>query len=343
MSRSRITIRDVAAHAGVSHQTVSRVINNSSSVRPATRARVEQAIAELGYRPNEIARFMARGRTGTLACLSPNLTDYSYASIIESAQAEARRHDYYLLTAVASDQGTFARLIDELVTSGRTEGLLVINPYSDEREVVLPPHIPAVVAGAHTGANSAVSSVVLDDMRVGELATDHLLKLGHRRIGLITGPLSETCAQERQTGYEQALQRAELTLDVTLVTSGDWSAESGYEAMQLLMQGGASPSAVFVQNDRMAVGVLRAAQDMGLRVPEDLSLVSVDDIPLASYFAPPLTSVRQDFGRIGRDAARLLIDAIAKPQDAKPQRVRITPELMVRRSTAAWQDADPSS
>ncbi len=343
MSRSRTTIRDVAAHAGVSHQTVSRVINNSSSVRPETRAKVEQAIAELGYRPNEIARFMARGRTGTLACLSPNLTDYSFASIIEGAQAEARSHGYHLLTALASDQESFATLIDELVSSGRTEGLLVINPYSDERQVVLPPHIPAVVAGARTGANSAVSSVVLDDERVGELATDHLLKLGHRRIGLITGPQGETCAQERQTGFERALQRADLLPDAALVVAGDWSAGSGYEAMQRLMESGPLPSAVFVQNDRMAVGVLRAAHDMGLRVPQDLSVVSVDDIPLASFFAPPLTTVRQDFGRIGRDAARLLIDAIAAPQAATPQRVRIAPELMVRRSTMAWSDADSSS
>ena len=133
MARSQTTIRDVAARAGVSHQTVSRVINQSERVSPATRQRVEEAIAELGYRPNAVARSMARGRTCMLACFSPNLVDYTFACIIEGAESEARKHGYFLLTASAPDDVSFAALVEEIVHSHRAEALLVINPYIDDR------------------------------------------------------------------------------------------------------------------------------------------------------------------------------------------------------------------
>ena len=148
MARSRITIRDVAARAGVSHQTVSRVINQSERVRPTTRSRVEKAIADLEYRPNAIARYMAKGRTGTLACFAPNLTDYTFASLIDGAETEARRQGYYLLSASAYDEETFISLVDELVNSRRVEGIMVINPYADLRHKHLPPAYPIVFAGA---------------------------------------------------------------------------------------------------------------------------------------------------------------------------------------------------
>ncbi len=332
MARSHVTIRDVAAHAGVSHQTVSRVINNSERVRPETRSRVEAAIAELGYRPNAIARFMARGRTGTLACLAPNLTDYTFASIIEGAQHEARKAGFFLLSASAPDPDTFSALIDQLVASRRTEGIMVINPYADSRHLLLSKDIPTVFAGARPRSEAFVNSVALDDVGAARMATRHLLKLGHRRIGMVTGPMVEDCSQDRNVGFIDALRQSGLEADPQLIVEGDWSASSGYDALNQFLQSMQRPTAVFVQNDRMAVGVLRAARDRGLRIPEELSVIGVDDIPLASYFAPPLTTVRQDFALIGEEAARLLIRAVTEP-DAPHQQMQIPAELIVRRST----------
>lgn len=331
MPRTQPTIRDVAKLAKVSHQTVSRVINQSVEVTPETRAKVEAAITKLGYRPNAIARSMAHGRTHTLACLSPNLTDFTFASIIEGAETEARQHGYYLLSSSAPDEATFAALVEELVPHRRTDGLLVINPYADERHTRLPKNFPTVFVGARP-RDEQVDSVALDDEGAAHAATRHLLQLGHRQIALISGPLAEDCTQDRITGYHAALREAGVESDQRLMREGDWSASSGYQAIRDLAQAKCLPTAVFAQNDRMAMGAMRAARDLGLSVPEQLAVIGIDDMPLASYFDPPLTTMRQDMFGIGREAARLLIRALGQPE-APRQHLRLPAELIVRRST----------
>ncbi len=333
MARTQVTIRDVAAVAGVSHQTVSRVINNSDAVRPATRQKVEAAIDQLGYQPNEIARSMARGRSGNLACFSPNLTDYTFASIIDGAEREAREHGFFLMSASASDAATFSELVDQLVAGRRADGMLVINPYADGRHRHLPDGFPTVFAGARPREEST-NSVALDDVAVGHLATQHLLAAGHRRVGMVTGPPAEDCTQDRSLGYVTSLQEAGLEIETGLIQEGDWSASSGYRAYEQFAQMENRPSAIFAQNDQMAVGILRAARDAGLTVPDELSVIGVDDIPLAAYFAPPLTTVRQDFADIGRQAVRLLISALEQPS-SPPEHLLLAGDMIVRRSTAA--------
>jgi len=333
MAQSRATIRDVAALAGVSHQTVSRVINDGVRVRPVTRQRVEAAIAELDFRPNAIARFMATGSTRTFTCLAPNLTDYTFACIIEGAEHAARRAGYYLLSASAADEDAFATLVDQLVASQRTEGLLVINPYADGRHHQLPDDVPTVFVGARP-REEAVDSVALDDEGAARIATEHLLSLEHRRIATICGPMSEDCSQDRLAGYQAALAAAGLAVDSDLIVEGDWSATSGHEAYQRLVRLPEPPTAVFAQNDRMAIGVLRAAREAGLRVPDELAVIGVDDMPLASYFDPPLTTMRQDLVEIGCQAAHLLIRAVENP-GAERQHLRLPAELIVRESTGS--------
>lgn len=335
MPRSTVTIRDVAQHAGVSHQTVSRVINGVERVNPETRQKVEAAIAELGYSPNAIARFMAKGRTGTLACFAPNLTDYTFASLIEGAQKEAREQGYFLFSASAPDEATFGDLLEQFVTSHHCEGLMVINPYADGRHELLPADFPLVLAGARPREN-ALNSVALDDVAVGRQATQHLLDLGHRRIGMITGPLAEDCSQDRLQGFEMSLQAANLTPEPALIIEGNWLATSGYDAFMQFAAAGDLPTAIFAQNDQMALGLLRAAREHGLHLPDDLSVIGVDDIPLVSYFDPPLTTIRQDFEQIGREATRLLLRAIHDP-DAPAQHRQLPAQLVKRRSTASEQ------
>ena len=206
-NRYHPTIREVAARAGVSHQTVSRVINGFERVNPETRQRVEVAIAEMGYQPNAIARSMAQGRTNTLACLAPNLTDFTYANIIEGAEQEARQRGYFLLTASSPDQEGFVSLVDQLLASRRAEGLVVITPFLDSYHTRLPRYVPAVYVSADPHLESA-SSVMLDDTTAGAMATQHLVDLGHQEIAHIIGPLIEDCARNRLLGYQTTLQAA---------------------------------------------------------------------------------------------------------------------------------------
>jgi LacI family repressor for deo operon, udp, cdd, tsx, nupC, and nupG len=309
------------------------VINNSKRVSPETRKRVEAAIETLGYRPNAIARSMARGRSCTLACISPNLTDYTFASIIEGVEAEVRQHGYFLVSSSAPTEEEFARLIEELFTSRRAEGLVVINPYADGRHNYLPASSPTVFVAARPREEEKVSSVALDDVSVAKQATQHLISLGHRRIGLITGPMAEDCSQDRCAGYEEALSSHDIQHDPNLVISGDWSATSGYDALNQLLEVDPAPSAIFAQNDRMAIGVLRAARERGILVPEELSVIGVDDMPLSSYFDPPLTTMRQDTLSIGREAARLLIDTLEK-NTTSPKHILLQAQLIQRQSTS---------
>ena len=334
-AKSSVTIRDVAAKAGVSHQTVSRVINDSDRVLPETRAKVEAAIAELDYSPNAIARSMAKGRTGILACIAPNLTDYTFASLISGAEIEVRKHGYFLLSASAPDGDTFAALIDELVSSRRAEAIMVFNPYADDRHQYLPADFPVVFAGARP-REDAMNSVALDDVSVGFDATQHLLNLGHTNIGMVTGPLEEDCAQDRCQGFNNALACKNIAVQPEFTIEGDWSAKSGYDALMAFAESGNMPSAIVAQNDLMAVGMLRAARDMGIAIPDQLSIIGIDDIPMAAYSAPPLTTIKQDFLMIGQEAAKLLIRAVEEPA-APLQHLVLPAEMVTRRSTGPYK------
>ena len=342
MTRSQTTIRDVAVQAGVSHQTVSRVINNSKGVAACTRIRVESAIKEVGYRPNAIARSMVMGHTLTLGCITPNLTNSIFSSMIESAQAEARRQGFFILTGSAPSVDEVQPLLDEMLNR-RVDGLLVLNPRDDDRYLHLLPLIKKgmpVVYLKNSPKGELVSSVCSDDQSGSYQATQYLLELGHTSIATITGPDSEECTQDRLEGYRKILLETGINLEEALVVKGDWTAESGGKAIRQLLASGVPFSSVFAQNDRMAVGAIRALMDVGLRVPQDVSIIGYDDIPLATYFDPPLTTVHQPTDEFGRYGAQLLIDAVQNPKN-KPKQVRLNAQIIKRNSCAPLrQDAD---
>lgn len=335
LARSHVTIRDVAALAGVSHQTVSRVINNSEVVTSSTRIRVENAIKELGYRPNAIARSMAKGNTCTLGCISPSLTNFIFASMIESAQAEARRQGFFILTGSAPSVDEVQPLLDEMLNR-RVDGLLVLNPRDDNRYRHLLPLIHRgmpVVYLKNSPKGELVSSVCCDDQNGSHQATRYLLELGHTSIATITGPENEECTQDRLEGYRQILLKAGINPEKVLIAIGDWTAESGGQAIRQLLASEIPFSSVFAQNDQMAVGAISALRDAGLRIPQDVSVIGYDDIPLASYFDPPLTTIRQPIDEFGRHGAQLLIEAV---QNSKfnPKQVRLNAQLVERNSCA---------
>ena len=333
---SKPTIKDVASLAGVSRQTVSRVINDRPGVSPDTRARVQAVVEELGYQPDAVARSLVTGRTFTLGCISPNLVDYTFARIMEGAQEEAKEQGYLTLIGSAPTEDDVEHLLEEMLRR-QVDGLLVLNPHMDGRHRFFPPLAEdglAVTYLKNTRKGNKISSISCDNRQGGYEATRHLIELGHEVVATIIGPDNEECTHDRLFGYRRALLEGDLTFDQGLVLNGDWSATSGFRAIERLLATHEPPSAVFAQNDRMAVGAIRALREAGLDVPEEVSVVGFDDIPLASYFDPPLTTVHQPMQECGRLAARLLIETVLNP-DRAPEQILIESRLMKRRSCAS--------
>jgi DNA-binding LacI/PurR family transcriptional regulator len=333
--KKRVTIGDVARKAGVSKQTVSRVINEKPDVAPETREHIQSIIQSMGYTPDPIARSM-RGRTYTFGCITPNLSDYTFASIVQAAQTEARNSGYFFLTGSAPSEYDVTSLLDELL-SRRVDGLMVINPRDDNRYRYLLPVIKTglpVVYVKNTPVDEPVSAVVLDDLRGGYIAADYLISLGHISIVMIMGPENEECTHKRYAGYLNALGKAGITEDQRLIVQGDWSAQSGKKAIERLLSYPVRFTAIFAHNDRMALGAMRAVRDAGLRIPQDISIVGYDDLPLTAYCDPPLTTVQQPLEQFGQIGTQLLINALNQPE-TETKLVELEPSLTVRNSCSA--------
>jgi DNA-binding LacI/PurR family transcriptional regulator len=323
-------MRDVAALAGVSHQTVSRVINDHPSIRPATRDRVLAAMEQLRYRPNRAARALVTARSQTIGVLSTSAAAlYGPVSAINSIQNASYAAGYAVVVAQIADMtpGAAAAALDQLLAQS-VEGIIVIAP----QEVVLERlagarlDVPYVALGG--GPEAKDRELTVDQIAGARAATRHLIDLGHEAIAHISGPLTWFEARARVRGYEAEL--AEAGLVPLEAPEGEWTSESGYRAAHLLLDRG-GVTAVFASNDQMALGVYHAALERGLRIPEDLSVVGFDDIPEAAHFWPPLTTVLQDFTELGRRSVESLVGEIEGGEESAAGSLR--PSLIVRNST----------
>jgi DNA-binding LacI/PurR family transcriptional regulator len=323
---------DVAKLAGVSHQTVSRVINGSPQVRPATRERVLAAMAELDYRPNSAARALVTGRSQTLGVVSFDTTLYGPASTLYAIERAAHDAGYFIMTVSleALDRESVLSAVERLRLQG-VDGILVIAPLKGAGEALvdLPRGLPLVAVEA--GPADALPVVAVDQIAGAELATRHLLELGHPTVAHIAGPPEFLEAELRIEGWRAAL--AVAGAEAPPVLPGDWSPRSGYELGQQLLRD-SLPSAIFVANDQMALGALRALHEAGTEIPRQVSVVGFDDIPEAQYFTPPLTTVRQDFAEIGRRSLGLMLEMMDADGDVPPSPAMVAPELLLRSSTA---------
>ncbi|MET9785884.1 LacI family DNA-binding transcriptional regulator [Streptomyces canus] len=327
------TMADVARLAGVSHQTVSRVLGDHPNVRDETRIRVQRAIEEMGYRRNSSARALVTRRTRTLGVVASNTTLYGPASTLFALE-EAARAEGYVVSTVGLRRLTVETLAEALdhLSEGGVEGVIALAPQRSAVEALAELRRPFPVVAVGTGSGVAIPSVNVDQCAGARLATGHLLASGHRTVWHLAGPEDWQEAADRADGWRATLEEAGVAPPLPL--GGDWSPLSGYRAGQELAGWvGRGLTAVFVANDQMALGVLRALREAGVRTPEDVAVVGFDDIPESEFFAPPLTTVRQDFATVGKRSIGLLLDLIEGRTPAESSRIAIEPQLVVRAST----------
>jgi LacI family transcriptional regulator len=338
----RVTIADVASRANVSTAAVSKVLRNAYGVSAAMQERVRQAMTELGYRPHAAARGM-RGQTYTIGVMIPDVRNPFFPEIIESFSAHLDGTDYrVLLGPGGSDAGSQTRITDAMVDR-RMDGLVMIAPIMPRRELeAIGRTIPTVVIGRH-GRSAEYDTVVDDDIMGAGLVVEHLAGLGHRRIAHIGhesagSHLPKSMPQTvRAEGYRQAMRRHGLEADIDIVFTS-YSEEGGYTAARRLLSRPVRPTAIFAGADVAAIGVLEAAYEAGLRVPEDVSLAGYDNTGIAALGPISLTSVDQDGHLMGGNAARLLLERI----EQKRQRsvlLSLSPTLVPRRSTARLESS----
>jgi DNA-binding LacI/PurR family transcriptional regulator len=324
-------IYDVARLAKVSHQTVSRVLNNNPSIRPETKSRVLKAMESLGYRPSLAARALASSRSKMLGILSSDTDFTGPAAMVHHMEAAARAQGYFVVTVGidANDEESVQSGIDHLMKLG-IEGLALVTPQLRAVEIARAAvsGIPVVTLDSMYRMDELAVSV--DNFAGGAAATQHLIDLGHRNIAHISGPQGWFESTTRAAGYTATMLNANLTPQVI---DGDWLIDTGYRIGKKLDIESKGLTALFIANDRMSFGFMHAMRERGIEVPSRLSIVGFDDLEEATYTSPPLTTLRQDFKQLGERAMNLLLSEISGTSTKKLD--RLIPDLIVRGSTAA--------
>ncbi|TBU78414.1 LacI family DNA-binding transcriptional regulator [Phytopseudomonas daroniae] len=323
-------IRKVAALAGVSVATVSRTLKSPAQVSPETREKVLEAVEQAGYKPNLMAIQFRSQRTRNLVVLVPDIANTFFAQVIRGIQEAASAFDYRVLLCNTLGNPDTERQFAELVDAKQADGVIQLrafDPFAREDH-------PPLVNICEIVDNAPWPTVSLDNRGAARTMTEHLLALGHRRIGLIQGPPDSPLTRERFAGYREALDAAGLELDPALLQDGDYTCQSGHAAAAYLLRNEARPTAIFCENDEMAMGSIQCIRQAGLRVPEDISVAGFDDISFAAFCDPPLTTIAQPAEAFGQHAVAMLL-ALLDGKSISEHHLILPFELVVRSSTAA--------
>ncbi len=328
-------MRDVARLAGVSTSTVSAVINESVVVSPKRKERVLAAMSALDYQPDAIARSLKTGRSNAIGVIIPDITNAFYPEVIRGVEVAAQAAGYSVLLCDSSeDRAIEERHLTELV-SRRVDGvILACCVHSRAYEVIARRNIPVIFID-RLPPSRAVNSVCTDDVEAGRLATEHLIGLGHKRIGMLAGHLGLSPHHDRLEGFRKAMQETHLPILDEYLIAGNVQVEDGAEAGHRLLGLPIPPTAILASNNKLLLGVLQAVEERNVSIPKDLSVLGFDDYLWNMHFSPRLTAVAQPTGEIGRRSFELLHQLIQNPpaEDAAPVLVRIPAELRIRNST----------
>jgi LacI family transcriptional regulator, repressor for deo operon, udp, cdd, tsx, nupC, and nupG len=330
-------IREVAKRAGVSTATVSRVLSRPDVVSPDTRVRVLKAVERLGYAPNSVAKNLRTLKSRKLLVTVPDIANPFFALILQGIEDAAQKNGYAVLVGDTQDDETREERYAQMLKQKEADGLIFLGHRLPRvaASVVqeLSPLCAPIVNGCEFSAELGVPSVHIDNAKASAEAMQHLFELGHRAIGIVTGPLRSPLSRDRLAGARASARERDCEPDL-IVMQGDFSIQSGAEAAEALLQREHPPTAVFCFNDEMAMGVIRCARRRGLRIPEDLSIVGFDDIRFAQCLEPPLTTIAQPMRAIGEGTVRLLLE-ILNGHHVTPVSVTLPHTLQVRSSTAA--------
>ncbi|MBU0495822.1 MAG: LacI family transcriptional regulator [Chloroflexi bacterium] len=334
-----VSIKDIAKNAGVSHSTVSRALRDSPLVAETTRARIQRLAREMGYSPSSIGRSLVMGRTQTIGVVVTAITDPFIAEIVQAIEDKAREFAYSVILTSSGAEPTREFAAVDMLQSKRVDGVIVISSrigasYVSDLERL---GVPVVLVNNHQAQSGPyILAVNVDNHHGGCVATEHLVQLGHRRIAYITGPAEHSDNRERLAGYRHVLTQAGLGFDAALVVDGTGTASGGEQALPGLLALAKPPTAVFCYNDMTAVGLLRAARRVGLAVPQDMAVVGFDDIALAAYFYPSLTTVAQPIVDMGQFAVEMVLTSLdgrnPPDQDARPD-ILVQGQLVIRESS----------
>jgi LacI family transcriptional regulator len=337
MARRRyVSVKDVAARAGVSFQTASKVLNGGNvRVSADTAARILAAAEQLGYRPNTVARSLVQRSTATVGLVAGDITDGALARFVAAAEQTARRHGHAFVVGNLGERGTDGAAVVRMLIERRVDGLIVAAPELEgdlEAAALLRRYVPAV--SLHHVPGGGLPLTGSDHREGARIATRHLTGLGHTWIGTVTGPFRRHVVRSRLHGYEDALREAGIEPGENLTVESDWTPAGAAVATRLLLQREPRVTAIFVHSDTMTIGVLSALAAAGRRVPADVAVVSCDDMPFAEYLVPAVTSLRVPFEETGERAVELLLASIAgQPAPAEP--VLLPTKLIVRDSCGA--------
>ena len=327
----KVSIKDIAKAAGVSHSTVSRALADSPLIAERTRARIHRLAQKRGYTPNAIARGLVTQHTRALGVVVTSIADPFVAEVVRGIEEVAADNGYRVFLGTSHDEPAREVNLVKALREWRVDGVIVA---SSRVGALYQPHLKEIGAPivlinnqGQTDAR-AIHSIAIDDIAGGELATRYLIEQGHRAIAYLGGPADRASHRDRLSGYKRALRAAKIVFDPARVQTGNGKVEAGERVGELLAR--AKPTAIFCYNDITAIGALRALKQCGVRVPRDISLVGYDDILLASYVDPPLTTIHQPKDEMGRTAMRMLLDLLNGAQVAN---VRVTGKLIVREST----------
>ena len=328
-----VSVKDVAARSGVSFQTTSKVLNGKGSVSEVTRTRILRVASELGYVPNLQARSLVMRSTREVGLVASDFSDHNLSRFIVGAEREARRQGYSVVITSVDPDGSGGELALRALMGKRVDGVLLAAPQMEEDHIAvraLERTVPAV--SLHHVPGGGVATVGSDHELTGLLATRHLVDKGHRQIATIVGARGRRVTQSRLRGYRRALEEAGLAFDSELVEDGDWEIAGALKATTRLLERRPNITAIFAQNDTMAIGVLSALRTMGKRVPDECAVVGCDDIEMSAHTVPPLTTIHVPFFETGAEAMRLLLSMIAAGS-VVPRNVLLPVHLVVRAST----------
>jgi LacI family transcriptional regulator len=330
-----VTIYDVAREAGVSMATVSRVVNNNPNVKPQTRKKVFEAIERLGYRPNAVARGLASKRTTTVGVVIPDISNSIFSEVARGIEDIANMYHYNIILCNSDKRKEKEIRVINTLLEKQVDGLLFMGGAvtEDHLQAFQTSQVPIVLCGTSDEHNS-MPSVDIDHQAAAYDSVKLLIDNGHRKIGMISGTLQDPAnGFARYQGYKQALEEAGIPFSENLVRIGNYKYESGYEVMKYFLELADRPTAIFAATDEMAIGAIHAIQDYGLRVPEDISVISVDNIRMASMVRPELTTVAQPMYDIGAVSMRLLTK-LMKKEPVDLEKVVLPHEIIHRKSVA---------